>query len=385
MHYEARNGHTAFSVRAALRGKNILLIGATGFIGKVWLANLLTDLPEIGRIYLLVRHNRANTSLERLQRVIEESPVFEKLAEQHGENFARFLQDRIEVVDGDVSKPNLGLCPQDQQKLTRSLDVIVNSSGLTDFNPDLRDALAVNVRSTAYVLDFLKECAHASLLHLSTCYVVGQRDGRVLEELPKNYSPRGIPDYDAVIEWQSLENLIKETEARAESEEVTTELRSAAQKKEHAAKDLQGTALENQIRKNRVRWLRQTLTDAGSRRANELGWPNTYTFTKSISESLIRNFLDANPQAAIAVVRPAIVESSLEKPFLGLERRHQHLRLALLLARNFLPPTPHQRIQMSRPHPGGSCLPRHDANLRRASHPPPPARLSTSHLSSKRL
>src|ERR1700678_2958385 len=317
VHYESRNGHQAFSARAALRGRNILLIGATGFIGKVWLANLLSDLPEIGRIYLLVRHNRANTSLQRLQRVIEESPVFEKLAERHGDHFAQFLQDRIEVVDGDVSKPNLGLSPQDQQKLARSLDVIVNSSGLTDFNPDLRDALAVNVRSTAYVLDFLKECAHASLLHLSTCYVVGQRDGRVLEELPKNYTPRGIADYDAVKEWQALENLVKETETHSESEEVTTELRSAPQKKKHAAKDLQGHALENQIRKNRVRWLRQALTDAGSRRANELGWPNTYTFTKSISESLIRKFLDANPQAAIAVVRPAIVESSLEKPFLG--------------------------------------------------------------------
>jgi Male sterility protein/haloacid dehalogenase-like hydrolase len=317
VHYESRNGHPVFSTRAALRGKNILLIGATGFIGKVWLANLLTDLPEIGRIYLLVRHNKANTSLQRLQRVIEESPVFEKLAELHGKKFAEFLTERIEVVDGDVSKPGLGLSPQDQQKLSRALDVIVNSSGLTDFNPDLRDALAVNVRSTAHVLDFLKECAHASLLHLSTCYVVGQRDGRVLEELPKNYTPRGIPDYDAVQEWQSLENVIKVTEARAESPEVTEELRRAAQKKEHAAKDLQGPALENQIRKNRVRWLRQTLTDAASRRAIELGWPNTYTFTKSISESLIHNFLDANPQAAIAVVRPAIVESSLEKPFLG--------------------------------------------------------------------
>jgi hypothetical protein len=317
VHYESRNGRPVFSTRAALRGKNILLIGATGFIGKVWLANLLTDLPEIGRIYLLVRHNKANTSLQRLQRVIEESPVFEKLAERHGDKFAEFLTERIEVVDGDVSKPNLGLSAQDQQKLCRTLDVIVNSSGLTDFNPDLRDALAVNVRSTAYVLDFLKECNHASLLHLSTCYVVGQRDGRVLEELPKNYTPRGVPDYDAAREWQSLENVIKETEARAESPEITEELRRAAQKKEHAAKDLQGPALENQVRKNRVRWLRQTLTDAASRRANELGWPNTYTFTKSISESLICNFLDANPQAAIAVVRPAIVESSLEKPFLG--------------------------------------------------------------------
>jgi long-chain acyl-CoA synthetase len=32
---------------------------------------------------------------------------------------------------------------------------------------------------------------------------------------------------------------------------------------------------------------------------------------------LIRNFLDDNPSAAVAVVRPAIVESSLEKPFMG--------------------------------------------------------------------
>src|SRR5262249_7195869 len=50
---------------------------------------------------------------------------------------------------------------------------------------------------------------------------------------------------------------------------------------------------------------------------NELGWPNTYTFTKSLSESLIRSFLDAHPQARIAVVRPAIVETSIGKPFLG--------------------------------------------------------------------
>ncbi|MFZ3330022.1 MAG: SDR family oxidoreductase [Candidatus Acidiferrales bacterium] len=317
VHFESRNGRAPLSVRETLRGKNILLIGATGFIGKVWLANLLTDLPDIGRIFLLVRHNRAATSLQRLQRVIEESPVFERLAERHGDRFAEYLRERVEVVDGDVSQPGLGLSVETKKRLARSLDVIVNSSGLTDFNPDLRDALATNVRATAYVLDFLRECEHASLLHLSTCYVVGQRDGRVLEELPANYTPHGIKNYDAVQEWQSLENLVRETEARAESAEVTEELSRAARKKEHAAKDLQGAALENQIRKNRVRWLRQTLTDAASRRAIELGWPNTYTFTKSLSESLIRNFLDANPEAAIAVVRPAIVESSLEKPFLG--------------------------------------------------------------------
>src|ERR1700722_8058339 len=317
VHFDSKATRRLLPIRQTLAGKHILLIGATGFIGKVWLANLLTDLPEIGRIYLLVRHNRASTSVERFQRILEESPVFEKLAQRHGAGFSDFLRERIEVVDGDVSKPGLGLAPEVRQRLAPSLGVIVNSSGLTDFNPDIRDALATNVRATAYALDFLRECNHAGLLHLSTCYVVGQRDGRVLEDLPRNYTPRGLADYDAVGEWERLEALVRETEARAESLEITEELRQAAQKKEHAAKDLHGAALENQIRKNRVRWLRQTLTDAGSSRATELGWPNTYTFTKSLSESLIRNFLDANPSSAVAVVRPAIVESSLEKPFMG--------------------------------------------------------------------
>jgi long-chain acyl-CoA synthetase len=315
--FDSRKEAAPLSVRGALRGKHILLIGATGFIGKVWLANLLTDLPEIGRVYLLVRPNRSATALERFQRVIEESPVFEQLAARHGDNFADFLRARVEVVEGDVSKPGLGLAPDVRQQFARSLDVIINSSGLTDFNPDLREALAMNVRATVDILDFVRTCDRAALLHLSTSYVVGRRDGRIIENLPKNYVPRGVANFDAEKEWQSLENLVRETEARAESPEITEELRRHAVGKEHAAKDLQGAALENQIRKNRVRWLRQTLTEAGTRRATDLGWPNTYTLTKSISESLIRNYIDRTPGAAIAVVRPSIVESSVEKPFLG--------------------------------------------------------------------
>jgi len=34
------------------------------------------------------------------------------------------------------------LAPEVRERLARTLDLVVNSSGLTDFNPDLRDALA---------------------------------------------------------------------------------------------------------------------------------------------------------------------------------------------------------------------------------------------------
>ncbi|HTZ72471.1 MAG TPA: SDR family oxidoreductase [Candidatus Aquilonibacter sp.] len=317
VHFDAGNNGRYQSVREALRGKHILLIGGTGFIGKVWLANLLNDLPEIGRVTLLIRGHKTATALQRFQRMAEESPVFETLAARYGDRFAEFLSERVDVVDGDSSKPGLGLAADVRARLAASLDVVINSAGLTDFNPDLRDALDANVQAMAYLLDFLKTCNKAALLHLSTCYVVGRRDGRVMEELQANYTPRGVRGFDAVKEWQSLEKLIRDTEARANSDEVTSELRRHALKKEKAAKNLRGAALENQIRKNRVRWLRQTLTEAGTRRANELGWPNTYTLTKSLAESLIRNYLDATPGAAIAVVRPAIVESSIGEPFLG--------------------------------------------------------------------
>jgi len=315
--FDARNNGRYQSVREALRGKHILLIGGTGFIGKVWLANLLNDLPEIGRVTLLIRGHKTATAVQRFQRIVEESPVFETLAARYGDGFAKFLSERVEVADGDSSKPGLGLAADVRARLGASVDVVINSAGLTDFNPDLRDALAANVQAMAYLLEFLKSCDKAALLHLSTCYVAGRRDGRVMEELRANYTPRDVCRFDAVKEWKSLEKLVRDTEARADSEEVTSELRRHALKKEKAAKDLHGAALENQIRKNRVRWLRQTMTEAGTRRANELGWPNTYTLTKGLAESLIKNYLDATPGAAIAVVRPAIVESSIGEPFTG--------------------------------------------------------------------
>lgn len=317
VNFAGRNGQPRLSVRESLRGKNILLIGGTGFIGKVWLASLLSDLPEIGRVFLLVRRNRSTTSVERFQRVVQESPVFEALAAKYGGRFGDFLRERIEVVQGDASEPGLGMAPEVRQRLARSLDLIINSGGLTDFNPDLRDAVAANIYATRHLLNFLDECDHAALQHLSTCYAVGRRDGRIVEELPKNYSPLATPSFSAEAAIKALEALIRETEARAESPEVTEEIRRQSLEKKHAAKELQGVALENQLRKGRIRWLRQAMMDAGMERAAALGWANTYTLTKSLSESLIRNYLDARPGAAIAVVRPSIVESSVGEPFVG--------------------------------------------------------------------
>lgn len=311
--FEGQKRVEDFSVRRGFAGKHVMLIGVTGFIGKVWLANTLLDLPEVGRIYLLIRRQKSNPAQQRFEKVMEESPVFDPLFDRQGAKLSDFLRTKVEVIEGDVTQTGLGLGPEVAHRLQQKLDLIVNSSGLTDFNPDLRDALATNTDAALNVVEFIRSCDHAGLLHLSTCYVAGEQDGRVGEKLVPNYNPR-LPDFDAEREWRALHELIGRAEAQSESEEVTSGLRMQARAKEHAAKDLQGAALENQIRKNRVRWLKTYLTEAGTRRAKQLGWPNTYTLTKSLAESLIARRGSGLP---IAVVRPAIVETSVAKPFMG--------------------------------------------------------------------
>jgi len=122
---------------------------------------------------------------------------------------------------------------------------------LTDFNPDLRDALAANVDSPYHLVEFIRGSDHTALLHLSTCYVAGQRDGRVSERVRPNYTPTHLKDFDAEKEWHRLHDLVESAEARAEGPEVTEELKKQSLQKEHAARGLSGQALDIQVRKNR--------------------------------------------------------------------------------------------------------------------------------------
>jgi long-chain acyl-CoA synthetase len=318
VYFDEKRYPAAFSVRKALGGKRVMLIGVTGFIGKVWLANTLIDLPEIGKLYLLIRRQKSSPAQKRFEKMIEGSPVFDPVFEKYGDRLGALLAEKIEVVEGDVSQPGLGLDSETAARFRTDLDLIINSSGLTDFNPDLRDALAVNVDSTYHLIEFIRASDHAALLHLSTCYVAGQRDGRVSERVRPNYTPSHLKDFDAEKEWHRLHALVASAEARVEGPEVTEELKKQALEKEHAAKGLSGQALENQIRKNKVRWLKNYLTEEATRRANELGWPNTYTFTKSLAESLIAKHIAKDGAGLpIAIVRPAIVETSVAKPFRG--------------------------------------------------------------------
>jgi long-chain acyl-CoA synthetase len=302
------------SVRHTLANRHIMLIGVTGFIGKVWLVNLLENIPEIGKITLLIRRNRTTSSQRRFEKIVEESPTFDTLQERYGRNLGAFLKEKVEVVEGDVGEPGLGLDAATQARLAKSLDLIVNSAGLTDFNPDLREALSSNVDSAVHLLEFIRRCDHSGLMHLSTCYVVGMRDGRVTEELKPNYNPAGDPEFDVEREIASLRETIRSVEERAEGVELIKALKRQALGRGVDDSVVPAKELDGMLRRNRIRWARNRLVRIGMRRAQHLGWPNTYTFTKSLGESMLATRGNDLP---IAIVRPSIVESSERSPFSG--------------------------------------------------------------------
>jgi long-chain acyl-CoA synthetase len=302
------------AVRETLANRHILLVGVTGFIGKVWLVDLLENVPSIGKVTLLIRRNRTTSAQRRFEKIIEESPAFDTLQARHGRQLSAFLREKVEVVEGDVSQPGLGLDDATQARLAKSLDLVVNSAGLTDFNPDLREALASNVDSAVHLLDFLRKCNHAGLMHLSTCYVVGMRDGRVGEELQDNYNPAQDANFDAKREIDSLREMIGRIEGRAESSELNRALRRQALGRAGDPSAVPAEELDGVLKRNRGRWARNRLLRVGLRRAQHLGWPNTYTFTKSLGESILARHGQDLP---IAIVRPSIVESSARSPFPG--------------------------------------------------------------------
>ena len=265
----------SLSVRESLSGKHLMLIGVTGFIGKVWLVELLQQIPNIRKITLLIRRNRTTTAQRRFEKIVEESPTFDPLEEIHERGLGQFLKEKVEVVEGDVSVPKLGLDAATHDRLAKSLDVVVNSAGLTDFNPDLRDALSSNVDSALHLVEFLRASDHAALMHLSTCYIVGKRDGRVQEELSENYNPAGDARFDSEREIESMRGLIRSVEERAQGRELARALRRQALGKGADESKVEVRELEGVVRRNRLRWERNRLVRAGMKRAQRLGWPNT--------------------------------------------------------------------------------------------------------------
>jgi len=309
---------TLTSVRAALAGKRILLLGGSGFLGKVWLAHLLETVPDVGRVDVVLRGARGRASAADARRrwvaLLERSPAFHPLHDRHGPALGAWLASRVRPVPGDVARPGCGLADGEDP----DVDLVVNLAGVTGLDPDPRAALAVNADGAVHALEVARR-AGAALLHVSTAYVAGDRLGRIPETLHPDYAPRRgeRPDleFSARREVDDLRRLLARVAEDADTQRTRDVLAERARGRLEASgrRDTQA-ARDRFARRERDRWLREETGQAARERARHWGWPNAYVYTKSLGESLL---LERRGAVPLAVARPTIVESALEFPFPG--------------------------------------------------------------------
>jgi long-chain acyl-CoA synthetase len=311
-------------------GKRLVVVGGTGFLGKVWVSMVLHRFPEIAHLYLLVRPKADQSPEERFWSQIATSAVFDPIRERHpGPAFEAFLREKITPIAGDVVHARLGLPDALVAELTGRIDAVVNVAGVVDFNPPLDEALEVNAFGVNNLVS-LARALGAPVLHTSTCYVAGYRSGLIEEEDPREVPfprSRGETWYGAASGERTLDrahwdpqreideclDLVKQARHRCQDAfRQSAFLDEAKANLEARGEPCRGTPLADEVTKVKRRFVEKQLIDAGSERARFWGWTNIYTYTKSIGEQVL-----AASGVPFTIVRPAVVESSCTYPFPG--------------------------------------------------------------------
>jgi len=113
------------------------------------------------------------------------------------------LANRIELLIGDITQPNLGLGKP--KKYQKAISQIFHLAAVYDLSVERSLGMRVNFDGTRYMLDFAAECAELERFHyVSTCYVSGRYAGIFREE--------------DLVKGQKFNNYYEETKYLAEVE-----------------------------------------------------------------------------------------------------------------------------------------------------------------------
>jgi len=153
--------------------KTIFLTGATGLVGSYLFKTLL---QEGHKVYALARSKNNKNARDRVIDILRfwDNNIF--FRKSHN----------LAVLEGDITKKNLGLNKQSIDLLKNEIEEIFHCAAVTQFNLPVEKIRKVNVEGTKNVLDLTVECKEKSRLkkvnHLSTAYVCGDYKGIFKED-----------------------------------------------------------------------------------------------------------------------------------------------------------------------------------------------------------
>lgn len=246
------SGVQCTSVKDFYRDRSIFITGGTGFMGKVLVEKLLRSCPGIKNIYLLMRPKRGQDVKQRLRELLN-GPLFEKLRRDAPNELSKVIP-----VAGDVTEQELGISEVDQNTLIRNVSVVFHSAATVKFDEALKLSVTINMVGTKQLLNLCHRMHNLeALIHVSTAYCNCDRKDVAEEIYPLSTEPEHVIALTKVMDAKMVDDI--------------------------------------------------TPTLIGNR-------PNTYTFTKALTERLLQSESGYLP---VAIVRPSIVLSSLKEPVAG--------------------------------------------------------------------
>ncbi|XP_058463867.1 fatty acyl-CoA reductase wat-like [Malaya genurostris] len=234
------------------QGKIVLLTGGTGFLGKLYIEKLIRC--GVSEILLLSRNKNGKTSTERLASILSSEPIFTTYQDD-----PEFYHRRIKIIDGDVSKHQLAISNDDMSYIVNNANVFLHAAADVRFDESLKESVETNVRGTSEIMKIAANTKALDVfIYVSTAFSNCIRD--TIEE--RFYKPAFDP-------YQIIK--LVEQENDEESFQVV------------------------------------------SKKIIE-PWPNTYAFTKSLAEDIVRQYYEKIPTA---VIRPSIVTTTNSDPIPG--------------------------------------------------------------------
>jgi fatty acyl-CoA reductase len=123
----------SMSISEFYANKNVLITGATGFVGKLLLEKLLYSCEKINKIYVLIRDKNGHSPDERVNEITA-CKVFDKLRTKEP-NF----RERIQPVSGDIlENSDMKISEDYLEELRTNINVVFHLAGTVTLDQDLK-------------------------------------------------------------------------------------------------------------------------------------------------------------------------------------------------------------------------------------------------------
>ncbi|WP_345025926.1 thioester reductase domain-containing protein, partial [Streptomyces sedi] len=153
--------------------RTVLLTGANGYIGRFLCLEWLQRLANTGgRLVCLVRGSSAAAARRRLDESFDSGDA-ELLS-----TYERLAAERLEVVNGDIAEPRLGLDEETWGRLAEEVDVIVHAGALVNHVLPYQHLFEANVLGTAEVVQLALTHRIKPVTYVSSAVVATSHPGR---------------------------------------------------------------------------------------------------------------------------------------------------------------------------------------------------------------